>query len=113
MFVFFFALVINAYFTFYGYNSIRDIFINAPVLSKFFATLVGLIPGCYPSILLSQLYLDNIIDISTLMCGSFANTGLGLLVLYRINPNKIETQRILYLIFVVSLVLGIISGFVL
>ena len=108
IFLFIISLLINAYFAFMGYQSIRDVLTSAPLLSKFISAFVGIIPSCYPTILLSQLYLDGVINLSTLMTGSFSNAGLGLLVLYRINKNREETMRIILLIYFISIILGLI-----
>ena len=106
IFIFIISLIFNAYFTFMGYYSIKNMLVSAPILSKFIASFVGLIPSCYPSVLLAQLYLDDIISLSTLMVGSFSNAGVGLMVLFRINHNRRETMRIIFLVYVISIILG-------
>ena len=111
IFIFIMSLIINTYFTFMGYQNIKDMLISAPILSKFISAFVGIIPSCYPTVLLSQFYLDGIISLSTLMTGSFSNAGLGLLVLYRINRNREETLRIIFLVYTISIILGLAFEF--
>ncbi len=109
IFIFIFAFIIRLAFLFGDYEANEDIMLNYPILGKFFASLFGLIPSCYPSVLLTQLYLDGVISVATMITGTLSNSGLGLLVLYRVNSNKDETARIIILIYAISVVLGIIT----
>ncbi len=82
-----------------------------PLLGALFAALIGLIPSCSSSVLLTQLYLEGgIIGIGSLMAGLFANAGVGLLVLFRLNKNKKENLTILLLLYLVSVACGLLSG---
>ncbi len=108
-FIFIFSLIINAVFIFGGRETIHSILTEMPVVSKFVAAGVGLIPSCYPSVLLTQLYLDNTISLGTMMAGTLSNAGLGYLVLYRVNNNHQENLRILALLYLLGVAFGIIT----
>lgn len=75
------------------------------------STLVGLIPSCASSIFLTQLYVNDLLPFSALIAGLCANAGTGLLVLFRVNPEKKDTLRILVLLLLSSLAAGIILSF--
>ena len=109
LFIFFFSLIINTFFVMGGRETIHDMLVGFPIFSKFIAAGVGLIPSCYPSVLLSQLYLDNAITLGTMLAGTLSNAGLGYFVLYRVNPNKIENLRILALLYGLGVGCGIIA----
>ncbi len=109
MFIFFFSFAVNVLFVFGGRETVVSFFTGAPVLSKFIAAAVGLIPSCYPSVLLTQLYLDNTISMGTMMAGTLANAGLGFLVLYRVNANEKENLRILALLFGLGVFFGLVT----
>ena len=109
IFILIFSLVLNSALAFGGKDILQDSLTSMPIVSKIVAALIGLIPSCYPSVLLTQLYVNGTISISTLLTGTFSNAGLGYLVLYRVNKNEDENARILVLLFVIGLVCGIIA----
>ena len=112
IFIFVFALLVNTAFSFGGYDNVKNALTGMPVLGGLIAGLVGLIPSCYPSVLLSQLYADSAISLSTMMTGLLSNSGLGLLILYRVNKNTNEVGRIIALIYLISIVLGAITSII-
>ncbi len=109
IFIFIFSFIVRLAFLFGDYEVIKGIMLNYPIMGKFIVSFVGLIPSCYPSVLLTELYLDGVISVATMITGTLSNSGLGLLVLYRVNSNKEETARIIALIYVISVILGIIT----
>ncbi len=111
LFIFFFSLIINAAFVFGGRETIHNMLVGFPIFSKFIAAAVGLIPSCYPSVLLTQLFIDNAISLGTMIAGTLSNAGLGYFVLFRVNPNEKENLRILALLYIFGVGFGIISEF--
>lgn len=109
LFIFFFSLIVNVIFAFGGHSSVQAILTSSPFLSKFIAAGVGLIPSCYPSVLLTQLYLNHTITLGTMIAGTLSNAGLGFLVLYRVNQNKKENLRILALLYALGIIFGVIA----
>lgn len=107
IFIFIFSLLVNMVFTFGGRETVYSLLTGMPLLSKFGAAAVGLIPSCYPSVLLTQLYLDGAITVGTMLAGTLSNAGLGYLVLYRVNPNPCDNLRILVLLYGLGVVFGI------
>ena len=73
------------------------------------AALIGLIPNCASSVIITELYLSKIISFGSLIGGLLANAGTGLLVLFRMNKNL--KQNIL--IVIILIILGGVTGIVL
>ncbi len=107
--IFFFSFAVNAAFTFGGMETFNNMLVSTPMLSKFIAALVGLIPSCYPSVFLTQLYLAKTISLGTMMAGTLSNAGLGFLVLYRVNANENDNLKILALLYGIGVVCGILT----
>lgn len=112
LFIFFFSLIVNTAFVFGGRETIQSALTDMPILSKVIAVVVGLIPSCYPPVLLTQLYISQTISLGTMMAGTLANAGLGYLVLYRVNTNEQENVRILGLLFGLGVFFGLLTDLI-
>lgn len=85
-------------------------FLNAiPVLSVFLAALIGLIPNCGASVVLTQLYLSGMMSFGAMIAGLLVGAGVGLLVLFRTNHHHPkENIRITLLLYLVGVFWGIL-----
>ncbi|MEG0177183.1 putative manganese transporter [Anaerorhabdus sp.] len=79
----------------------------SPTLTTFVSAIVGLIPNCAASIVLTELYLGGALDFGALMAGLLTNAGVGLLVLFRINHNQRENFKIIGILVVVGVAVGL------
>ena len=79
---------------------------------SFLASFIGLIPNCASSVILTELYLQNMITVGTLLAGLLTGSGIGLLVLFKTNKNFQENIKILATIYLVGVILGIIIDFI-
>jgi len=84
--------------------------LNMPLFGEIFSASIGLIPNCSASVILTQLYLDNYINIGTLISGSLVNSGVGVLVLFRMNRHLKENILILLILFLCGIFGGIFSN---
>ena len=83
---------------------------SIPVVGEFSAALIGLIPNCSSSVIITNLFISNVITPSQMMAGLFANAGVGLLVLFRLNRNVKKNLLITVILYVVSVLLGLAVG---
>lgn len=109
--VFFFVLVISLVIGtaihLAGEDSLRTVFSNVPVVGEAAAALVGLIPNCAASVIITQLYLDGIITAGPMMSGLLVSAGVGLLVLFKENHHWKENVSIAVLLYGTSVVWGV------
>ncbi|MBR6964789.1 arsenic efflux protein [Candidatus Saccharibacteria bacterium] len=91
-----------------GEEKVAGILLNKGLLSYLIAALVGLIPSCAGSVIITELYLAGLISFGSLMAGLLTGCGVGWLLLFKNNKNQRENGMILAIIFVVSLVAGAI-----
>lgn len=109
LFIFVFTLVLNILFAFV-HPSALTAYLQTPILSELLSALFGLLPNCLASVILTQLYLENCINIGTLLSGSLANAGVGLLILFRVNKNIKQNIKILCVLYVCGVVGGMLGG---
>lgn len=76
------------------------------VLAIFAAALVGLIPNCAASVVVTQLYLEGVLPLGAMFAGTLAGAGAGFLVLFRTNRSVRENVVILCILYVVAVICG-------
>lgn len=76
------------------------------------ASLIGLIPNCASSVIITELYLSEIISFGSLIGGLLANAGTGLLVLFRMNKNLKQNIAIVGILFALGGVTGIVLNLI-
>jgi hypothetical protein len=78
-------------------------------LSPLYAILIGLIPNCASSVLISDLYLQGALPFGALVAGLAVNAGLGPLYLFKDKKNLKNSFMIMGLLILSGLVLGYAS----
>ena len=81
-----------------------------PVLGALLLALLGLIPNCSVSVILTRAFLSGIIGLGGLFAGLLANAGMGLLVLFRTNRDMRENFCIVGICYIFSALTGILIG---
>ena len=102
------SFVLNLIIYFVGEETIAKLVLNVPVLGPVISSFVGLIPNCASSVILTQVYLENIISMGSMIAGLLVNSGIGILILFRVNKSKKENFTILGILYLVGVISGII-----
>ena len=89
-------------------ESLSNFLNNNNILSPILSSIVGLIPNCASSVVITELYLQGIIPFGSCISGLLSGSGLGLLVLFKKNKNIKENIIILLLLVAISSICGII-----
>lgn len=105
-------LLINTVTTLLGEERLASILLAGTFWSPIVTALIGLIPNCAPSVLISELYLNGTLTIGATVAGLSAGAGLGLAMLFKINPNQKQNFRILSFLYVFSVAAGILTDLV-
>lgn len=108
IFVFLITVVLNISFLFLGENQLNAIIASRPVFGLFVSALIGLIPNCGVSVLLTQMYLHGVLPMSHLIAGLLDGAGVGLLILFRVNPDYKENLKITILLYFISIFFGMV-----
>lgn len=108
LFVLGLTLVLNAVMEIIGEDRLSMLLKTNPVVSHILAGLIGLIPNCAPSVIITKLYLDQLITLGTMMSGLLVGAGIGLLVLFRVNPEKKANINIAILLFLIGTASGLL-----
>ena len=87
--------------------------LNNPAAGPILAGIVGLLPNCAGSVVITQLYLKGVIGIGAAMAGLLTGSGIGLLVLFRVNHNRRENLKLLGLLYSIGVLAGIVIEWIL
>lgn len=108
VYIFLISLGLNIIIGLVGEETLAGLFTGAPVIGELIAALVGLIPNCASSVVITQLYLDHIIGAGAMMAGLLVNAGVGLLILFRLNHDRVQNLKIIGTLYGLGVFWGII-----
>lgn len=108
LFIFIFSFVLNFLVYFVGESNIALLILNKPVIANILAAIVGLIPNCASSVVISELFLDGTLSAGALISGLLVNSGVALAVLFRTNRPRKNTLAIVGILLAISIVAGIV-----
>lgn len=108
IFVLIVTLVINIVIYLIGEETIAGFLQASPILGPIIAGIIGLIPNCASSVILTQLYLENVISAATMISGLLVGSGVGLAVLFKLNKGLKENIKIVCLLYTIGVISGII-----
>ena len=94
-------------------DRLRGTVFAQPVAGALLLALLGLIPNCSVSVILTQAYISGIIGVGGLFAGLLSNAGIGMLVLFRTNRSMRENLSVVAISYVLSALSGILIGLIL
>ena len=104
------SFALNLIISLIGQDAITAFISNKPILGELLAGVVGLIPNCAGSVIITQLYLEKVISFGAALSGLLAGSGVGILVLFKVNEDRKENFKILGLLYVISVLFGFVIG---
>ena len=110
IFIVIITFIINLAIHFIGEDTIAGFLRNQPILGPVIAGIVGLIPNCASSVILTQMYLENVISAATMISGLLVGAGVGLAVLFKTNKGIKQNLKITLLLYVIGVLSGIVIG---
>lgn len=102
------TFIINLVLEFLGGEYLEKVFLRDNIFGALLTSLIGLIPNCAASVVLTELFLSNAITFGALIGGLLTGAGVALLVLFKINKNKKENIKILVALYLIGAICGII-----
>ena len=111
-FVFIVTLLINALVFVIGEDALGAILYDKPFVSHLIASVLGLVPNCAVSVVLTELCVEGFITVGTMLAGLFSGAGVGLLVLFKVNKRHKENLIILGILVASGIVFGMLADFI-
>ena len=113
VYIFIITLIINAIVGAIGESTIETFIENNVFLGPIISSLIGLIPNCAASVIITNLYIENVINMASLISGLLTGAGVGLLVLFRTNKKHWkENLSIVGLMYFIGVISGLVLQFI-
>ena len=108
LFIIICSFIINIIMHYGGINYLETIFLKDNILGSLLTSLIGLIPNCASSVVITELFLNNAISYGALIGGLLTGAGVAILVLIKENPNRKESFKIIGLLYLIGTFSGIV-----
>lgn len=112
VFIFFTNTLLSLLIETIGENQLAYLLFQKSLLQPIVSAFFGFIPNCASSVILTQLYIKNILSFSSLIAGLMTNAGIGLLILIKHRLDIKTLSIICSILFISALVVSlIVQGF--
>lgn len=108
VFIFLVTLILVAVLESFGESAIEQFLRGNETLAVLGSALVGLIPNCSASVVITQLYLEGALQLASMLAGTLISAGVGYLVLFRTNRSARENVLFLIMMYVIGAGWGLI-----
>ena len=108
MYILVINLILNAIIEGIGEDSLSQILLSNSMWQPVLAALVGLIPNCAASIVLTEMYIAGTLSLGSLIAGLIPGAGMGLVILFKANKSFIENIKILGILYVTGVIFGML-----
>ena len=108
LFIVLVTFLLNTGIHYLGEENIGKLFLKDSVFAPFISSLIGLIPNCGASVIITELYLSGVISFASCISGLLTGSGVALLVLFKVNKNKKDNVKILITLYLIGAISGLL-----
>lgn len=102
------SFALNCILYYFNEDMVAKLFMKNSVFGPFLASLIGLIPNCGASVVITELYLHNAISFGMTMSGLLTGSGIALIILFKVNKNIKENLSIVATVYFIGVICGLI-----
>lgn len=106
LYIFIINLTLEAILLFVGKDNLISFLNSSKIFQPLFAIIIGFIPNCVSSVIITELYLMGGLSFGSIVAGLSVNAGIGLIVLLKENKNHKENLFIILSLLISSLIIG-------
>lgn len=106
LFIFLISLALGLIMEFIGEDILSKVLLTNSYAQPFIAGLLGLIPNCSVSVVMMELYSEELLSFGATCAGLCSGAGIGLAVLFKTNKNLKENLRIVGILYFASAMIG-------
>lgn len=113
IFIIIITFILNTIVHFIGEENISNAIASVPFVGILVSALFGFIPNCAGSVIITELYLSNLISLGSMMAGLLVGSGIGILVLFKSNKHMKQNLTIAGLLYLIGIISGLIIDLIL
>ncbi len=106
LYIFILNIIFGTILMFVGENNLVKFLNSSSIFQPLLSVLIGLIPNCVSSVVITELYLMGGLSFGSIVAGLSVNAGIGIIVLLKENKNKKENLFIILSLIISSLLIG-------
>lgn len=115
IYVFIVTLIFGSIIYFIGEDKVNTFIDSNKYLAPLFSSIIGLVPNCASSVIITELYISSRIGLGALLGGLIVNAGLGIFYLLKKDKNKKKVLMMILFLFLIANLFGylvsLIMGF--
>ena len=108
LYLFVFTAILNFIIEVIGIQTLSEYLLADSIFQPVISALIGLIPNCAASVVITQLYISGAISFASAISGLCTGAGIGLVVLFKVNRDKRENIKIVLTLYVLSVIAGMV-----
>ncbi len=112
LFIFAVNLILGCFMELAGEETVKSLLMTDSAIQPFIAGIIGFVPNCAASVVLTQLYIEGIVSFGSLIAGLCTGAGVGLLVLFRTNKHYKENFAIMGILYFFGVAAGLIINMI-
>ncbi len=111
VFIFVVNFVLNSLIEGIGEEALESVLLTDRMFQPALAALIGLIPNCAASIILTEMFVAGTLSLGSLIAGLCTGAGIGSVILFKANKNMMDNLKILGILYVTGTVFGMLIQF--
>ena len=108
IFILLINFILNICFNYLGQDYLSKILLKDSFFGPFISSLIGLIPNCGASVMLTELYINNAINFGSLISGLLTGSGIAIMILFKTNKHFLDNIKVIGILYIVGVLSGII-----
>lgn len=108
VFILLINFILNICFNYLGQDYLSKILLKDSFFGPFISGLIGFIPNCGASVMLTELYINNAINFGSLISGLLTGSGIAIMILFKTNKHFLENLKVIGILYIVGVLSGII-----
>ena len=113
LFIFIINIILGCLLAFVPESFFEGWILNNSFLGPFVSAFIGLIPNCAASVVITQMFLKGAMSFGSMMAGLLCGAGIGWIVLLRAGHNKRDTLKVIGILYLTSVLGGLLMGLLL